>query len=229
MIALWITYAKDRLPLVESVAQLRAVAPAAKIHIIDDAADPLPQDTLDIVNPDRYAQTTWSRGGNLRGWDCVLGILDELAKSSDGSGILKIDSDTLVMSLEWLHKSSPHSGICMGGNTFCSGMAYWLRSDAISEIRASLLGRWRNPAMRVPEDVTISTEALRIYGKECQIHHWCEGIAHGWQYNDELDEAKAPGKQIITFGNRSMIKDCKCGDEKRERVALAMHKYRKRF
>lgn len=44
--------------------------------------------------------STWERGGNLRGKECIEGMLDEMIRSAchEEDSLVKIDADTVIMS-----------------------------------------------------------------------------------------------------------------------------------
>jgi hypothetical protein len=226
MTALWFSFADDGPCLIESVAQFRSIAPGWRVVIADDAKKPISDATLALVRPDRYMRTTFHRGSSLNGWEAVFGVLDTFREVAS-DGVLKVDSDTLVMNLDWLDRSSPMCGFMGGRFAAIYGMAYWMRADAIKTAQESLAGRWRDEGWQAGEDWCISCETLWHYGRECRMHTWDKGLASGWQYKDGESE-RCRDKSVITFGNRKMIPG-KCNAEKRERVALEMAKFRRAF
>lgn len=227
MIGVWFTYGPDGPALLESIDSFRA-AGGSHVAIFDEVRDPISADTLAAIQPDLRQSTTYKRGGNLRGWENVLGQLDCMERAClhfNGSGALKIDSDTLVLDLDWIHEDAPMSGFMAGGEAFLFGLAYHLRLDAIRTIRASMLGRYRSDKDPVAEDRTISTEAMWLWGQQVNVIGWNQKRAGGWDYGRTPPE-RYQNCAAITFGNRSMIPGPGSPCDKRELVAVAMAKYR---
>jgi hypothetical protein len=71
-----------------------------RVVLAIDGKDPM----VHIDGADRMVHTHFQRKGNLNGIDCMLGIIDTLAGQArdDDEWLLKVDSDTVVHSLEWL-------------------------------------------------------------------------------------------------------------------------------
>lgn len=229
MIGVWFTFGPDGPALIESVAAFRA-AGGSRVAIFDEQREPVADGVLDLIRPDLRQKTVWNRGRNLRGWQNVfaeLAAMEIAAIELGGEGVVKIDSDTLVLELDWIDPKAPMSGFMAGGEAFLFGLAYHLRVDAIRAIRASMEGRHRNPKEQVAEDRAISCEALWLYGQAVNVNGWQHGKAGGWDYG-RTPEEKYQRCAAITFGNRNLIPGPGKPCEKREQVALAMAKYRKR-
>lgn len=231
MLAIWYTFGPDGPCLIESVAAFRQSAGSlAMVAVVDDATRPLTADCLQSVNPDIYRRTTFPRGGNLRGWPCVLGMLEtmsSLCEEAQQPGCLKIDSDTLILGLDWLNTDAPLCGFMAGRNAYAMGMCYWLRAKTVEAIRASFEDRWLQPDWQAPEDQTITSEAIWHHGHACLLHTWGRKIAGGWQYG-RTDEARFDPCKVVTFGNRRLIKDCNGRDDARNWAANEMSRYRQR-
>lgn len=227
-LGVWFTYGPDGPCLVESVAAFRDALPNAIVAIADDAAYPVTRETLSLVAPDIRHTTDFPRRGNLNGWPAVRGILStirRLCRETGAEGAIKIDSDTLVMDGRWLDRTAPMCGFLSGQWAYLFGLAYWLRADAAARIEQGIASRWVGENIRVPEDQTISTEAFRAYGPAVLAHSWTAGMSANWQYRDGEDQ-RCAGKSVVTFGAKRLAPG-KCGDEKREQIALAMAKFRR--
>lgn len=99
------TYAGDADEAQACVRCALAALPEAVITVADDEADPVPERTRKalLAAGARYRQTSFPRYGNLRGPECVRGIISTLAgEAEDNDVIVKIDSDTLLLSGGWV-------------------------------------------------------------------------------------------------------------------------------
>lgn len=226
-LAAWFTYQLDGPCLIESVGAFRDRFPDAVVAVADDLASPLTEETLSVIRPDLLTRTDFPRKGNLNGWPAIHGILQTLlsfCREAGADGVVKIDSDTLLVDDRWVDRSAPMCGFLSGRHAYLYGLAYWLRADAIPVIQAGLSSRWLEPGFPAPEDQCISTEAFRQFGSAILAHSWGAGMAANWQYTDgEFD--RCAGRSVIHFGARRLAGG-KCGSEQRERVALAMARFR---
>ena len=231
MLGVWFSFGPDGPALIESVETFRETMGAeARVAVFDDASESLNDECLDAVSPDLYRCTDFPRGGNLRGWPCVLGILGCMAEACghfDAPGCLKVDCDTLVLKGKWIEPEAPLCGFLPGKTAQVSGMAYWLSREAVATVKASLEDRWRLEGWTAPEDQTISAEALWRFGPECVLHNWKNGWAGGWHYA-RVPEARYGRCQVVTFGDRRLIPGNPCGNEARTEVARAMANFRER-
>ncbi len=226
MTAVWFTYGLDGPPLLESVAAFRrAAGPGWRVAIADEDRLPLAPETLAAAAPDIYFRTSFPRGRSLVGWPCVFGMLATMQDLAGEDGILKVDSDTLVLSLGWLDTTAPACGFMRGLHAYLSGLAYWLSADAIRTIRASLASRLTEAAASVPEDQAITAEALWRHGLAARVHSWDTGFVGSWQYTPG-EPARCASKSVITFGTRVLIEG-KCASQKRETMALQMARFRR--
>lgn len=226
-LGIWFTYGPDSPCLIESAAAFRSTFPDAIVAIADDATNPIPPDVLSLIAPDIHHPTTFPRQGNLNGWPAVFGILQtirHLCQITGADGAIKLDSDTLILADRWLDRAAPMCGFLTGLHAYLYGLAYWLRADAAATIEQSLRSRWLDPKFRAPEDQCISIEAFRAYGPAVAGRSWSEGHAVTWQYTDD-EPARCRHKAVINFGNKRMTGG-RCGSEQRERIALAMARFR---
>lgn len=92
--------------------------------------------------------TNFPRGGNLNGMDCMVGIVDTLAAVAreEDDWVLKVDSDTLVHSLDWLWDvpteatlaGTGHDPAKNDGRTLY-GCCYAMRPSGIAALREQIL------------------------------------------------------------------------------------------
>lgn len=231
MNACFFTFGPDALALVESVVAFRQ-AGGKNVAIFDDAENPIPEAVINHIAPEMREQTTFKRRNNLLGWPCLLGQLDCMEKAAATFGvnsILKIDSDTIVLNLGWVHPKAPLCGFHITGNPYIFGMCYILSVPAIQRIRHAIEQGHKIADAKVEEDTVITTEALALYGPSVRRINWSEGMAGGWDYTGKTPIEKYLKCAVVTFGNRRQISNCSCHNERRERVALEMARFRKRL
>ncbi len=230
MLGIWFSYGPDGPSLIESVGAFReSTGGNCIVSVVDDSKKPISKECLELISPDDYMKTDFPRGSSLNGWGCVkgmLGVFQELTDKHGADGFIKIDCDTLVLGFDWIDRKSAHCGFIKGEHLYAMGMAYWLRSDVIATITESINGRQLLVGASAPEDQCISCETLWKYGPQCSLVDWSKKLAGGWQYLNDADP-RFDNCQVITFGNRSLIKGKCCGNDKREKVAIAMARYRK--
>lgn len=114
-------------------------AGARPVLALDEHDPHLRVDGIDVI------RTSFPRVGNLNGMDCVRGILQTLdEQAGTGEYVLKVDSDTLVMSLDWL-KGRTETAVGMNEPTLegrrhgraLYGMCYALKVADLPELRAA--------------------------------------------------------------------------------------------
>lgn len=94
---------EELLPM--SLGRLHAALPEARIHIMDDGADPIREEyvrKIKAVCPCTYRATYFDRKRNLNGKECVVGelecMLDVMVENVNENGyVIKMDPDTLVL------------------------------------------------------------------------------------------------------------------------------------
>ena len=106
MIRIYIfTYAGDANEAIACVRCARTALPAALVTVVDDSAAPVPENVRRafLAYGARYRQSSFPRNGNLRGPECVRGIISTLAGgAADDDIVVKIDSDTALLSGGWI-------------------------------------------------------------------------------------------------------------------------------
>lgn len=128
------TFGEDAYMLGQCVRALRRLgATRSNTYIFDDANNPLP---YPIPNT-QYRQTTFNRNGNLNGTACTDGELlcmYEASKECDAHVVVKVDSDVIINSLEWITNNdfmNSHCGFRVCGKTHNNGACYSLPSWAL--------------------------------------------------------------------------------------------------
>ncbi|CAJ0592252.1 unnamed protein product [Cylicocyclus nassatus] len=97
-----------------AVGTLREAYPEHKIvhYLIDDANNPFKEPFKDEGDT-HYIQSNFDRNGNLNGVSSLIGItqeLDNLAQTTGADWIIKLDSDSIVMSLDFLNSEYDYIG-----------------------------------------------------------------------------------------------------------------------
>lgn len=94
---------EEILPL--TVEQVRTTLPMASIHLFDDKSDPIPGKLADVLQEMagvHYHQTSFDRGFNLNGAECIRGELQSMVNACNADGntngvVIKLDPDTLIL------------------------------------------------------------------------------------------------------------------------------------
>lgn len=109
------TYAGDAQEAVACVRCARTALPEAVVTVVDDSAAPVPPEARRalVAYGARYRRSSFPRCGNLRGPECVRGIIATLAGgAADGDTVVKIDSDTALLSGGWVREMK-HNGLAL--------------------------------------------------------------------------------------------------------------------
>lgn len=214
----WFTFGGDAECLIESVKSVRRVyGPDVSVAIFDDAAAPISQAALMSIAPTIYERTRFDRCGNLRGPECVLGILDALDRTARATGtpwVSKIDSDTILVKA-W-HRADPrwqYQGISWGIEQVGAGANNYMRADLPGRILRRLAGRprfFRPTDALCPEDNTIALLSVVEAKGGVLIHDSAQAspeprIAAGWMYDKAYTFEDTQGYSLISFGNRFSI------------------------
>lgn len=229
----WFTFGPDALCLYESVTEWRDLTGGCPVAVFIDQDHPIPEKLLRKIAPEMVEHTAWERGGNLNGWDAVLGILDSLERACQRFNldhVFKIDCDTLCNPAGWWDPQAMMSGCELGTQPLPCGHAYALKRAAISLLIESFTrpGRMLFPCLgTVMEDWIIGAEAMRLFPGQVtlSLRDQARDMVC-WQYGQqELPAEYFKGRSVVTFGNRHQLTGC--GSERRERAAIAMAKHRK--
>lgn len=110
-----VAYAGNAHTLPAVIEAARFAWPTAPIAVLDDRRAPVPHSArrdLSSLRGVEYRLTRWPRGGNLRGYPCMRGLLREYRHSlraSEAPYVLKLDADTLLLD------SGPLVGLMLRG------------------------------------------------------------------------------------------------------------------
>lgn len=165
-------YREDYKCLDLCIGQIRKADPDARIFLFDDGAAPLPKKDIPKGADIFYKKTYFQRNGNLNGLECVRGMLSCMQDIPGKDPVIKIDSDTLLMSTVEIKKSLFERRMLAGGFQCAvpfawSGVCYWVTRRFIGDALDVLVTREfpSRPDQTYPEDVTMSMLALFLYGR----------------------------------------------------------------
>ena len=97
-------YREDYKCLELCVGQIRRVDPDCTIYLFDDGKAPLARKDIPRGRDIIYKKTYFERNRNLNGLECIRGMLSCMRDIPGREPIIKIDADTLLMSLEEIRK-----------------------------------------------------------------------------------------------------------------------------
>lgn len=214
MIRIYIfTYSGDAQEAVACVRCARTALPGAVVTVVDDANAPvLPEARRALVAYGaRYRQSRFQRCGNLRGPECVRGIISTLAAgAADADIVVKIDSDTALLSGAWI-ENMPGSGLdwysCGYGAREAHGLAYAMSGRAARLAAAAL--RERDLPPLAPEDLTIAravfdlvpAHRVRLVSPWTPQHRTGRWSWWNWDSQTADPEDYARSYDVVSVGN----------------------------
>lgn len=212
------TYAGDAEEALVCVRCAAAALPEAVITVVDDESAPIAERArIALVEAGaRYRQTGWTRNGNLRGPECVRGIISTLAgEAEDEDVIVKIDSDTLLLSGGCI-LDMQRNGLALHASGYqvpghpsersAYGPCYAISGRA-ARLAAEELMQADIPAL-APEDLTICRtiqglfppERIRLDEPWTPFNREGKWTAWNW-FSIAVTPKKYAGFWMVTFGN----------------------------
>lgn len=228
------TYLGDADLIKGFIRNMKQVVPYAYVHIIADAANPLPKELISYIRKVPkvdYRESLFKRNGNLNGKEAIVGILNTMLSTSpkgEDSISIKIDTDTIISKDTWIQKFAnsrtkylasprPLAGVF-------SGVCYAFKRDLLEK---TALQAQRTPLYdTAPEDICVGCLAVPLsfpegftyaipYTKETPNGTWI-----GWSYTEPKTEKRAmdfvSNMEVITVGNYHMHE----GFTKQDRVEI---------
>ena len=211
------SYSGDAAEAVACVRCVRMAVPYASVTVVDDAANPVHEDVaaaLREMGAD-YVQSCWPRNGNLRGPDCIRGMLQEMCREAGDDDILiKIDCDTALLDDGWLRWMDDHpacpmyaSGDFVAGSWRIYGCMYALRGWMARRLYLEM--DWDRLDALECEDIAIGREVLaRVPATLCRIEEpwrqrspWSEWTAWCWPSKTVSAESYATRFVVVTTGS----------------------------
>lgn len=234
------TYAGDAEEALVCVRCAAAALPEAVITVVDDESAPIAERArIALVEAGaRYRRSSFPRCGNLRGPECVRGIISTLAgEAEENDVIVKIDSDTALLSGGWVREMK-HNGLALHAAGYrvprnpsersAYGNCYALSGRA-ARMAAEALECAAIPPL-APEDLTICRTIQGLFPPE-QIRldePWTPFNREGkWTAWNWFSIAVTPKKYaefwMVTFGNPRPTNIPK---SERARAMDALYRYR---
>lgn len=206
------TYAGDQEEAKACVRSVRKALPEALITVVDDDAAPLSEHAQKslVEAGARYRRTSFPRNGNLRGPECVRGIISTLAGgAADDDIVVKIDSDTVLLNGDWI-RGMEASGLdwCASGAEYQRffGLCYAMTGHAAKLAAAALMDA--EMPEDAPEDLTIGKTVIDLCGegRGKTISPWTpqnrEGRWSAWNWmSAQVAPEKYAGFDVVTVGN----------------------------
>ena len=234
------TYAGDAQEAVACVRCARTALPEAVVTVVDDSAAPVPPEARRalVAYGARYRRSSFPRCDNLRGPECVRGIISTLAgEAEDEDVIVKIDSDTLLLSGGWV-RDMQSNGLALHASGYqvpshpsersAYGPCYAISGRA-ARLAAEELMQADIPAL-APEDLTICRtiqglfppERIRLDEPWTPFNREGKWTAWNW-FSIAVTPKKYAEFWMVTFGNPRPTNIPK---SERARAMDALYRYR---
>lgn len=189
MALVFFTYAGDAEFLelsVQAATRLRRQGHAVDVYVADDAAAPLAK----VPSGCKRWMTRFKRRGNLNGAECICGMVDvynAIFKNGFYEWVLKVDSDTFVNSLDWLHGVSAQDYALAGTvhrKDYCTGPCYAVSKNGAEWLRDRLHEpSWRGAAERGFCEDKVIYNMCKFSGLKLHVLK-LEGEPHGKLWHD---------------------------------------------
>lgn len=214
------SYSGDAAEAVACVRCARMSVPCASVTVVDDASSPVQGETAEALRSmgAEYVQSFWERHGNLRGPDCIRGMLSEMCREAEDDDILvKVDCDTALLDGGWLRWMEQRpwcqmytSGDFVNGDWRVFGCLYALRGWIARRLYREM--DWTLLDDRAPEDWTIGREVLaRVPATLCRIDEpwrkrspWSVWTAWCWPSRTVSAESYAARFAVVITGSPRM-------------------------
>lgn len=204
-------YGGDAYILPETIMCARQALPEARLVVIDEAEKPCPEELRREVEAAgiEWRVSTWPRGGNLRGKECVAGILSEMLASarSEQDLLIKLDADTCLMNGDELREclANPEKVMCAIGamNDRIHGCCYAIKAHAVKN--ALQYVQTLDMPSHAPEDIMVGLSIYNLY-PDPAAHNIHSPVTAGttWKaFNwwDYPDPRKYKNATVVTTGN----------------------------
>lgn len=196
----------------ETVMCALQALPELHMVVVDDANNPCPDEVREAVEKlgAEWRASTWSRGGNLRGKACILGILSEMLASaqSDDDILIKIDADTCFMNAgEVLAFANDPEKVLLGSGSYETrlyGCFYCMKAHVVK--RTIEYVKTLDLIQFAPEDIFIGFSVIKLFPEKEKYTFFSTTEQHTkwtayswWNYPDARKYRTA---SMITTGNR---------------------------
>lgn len=184
-----------------AVETLREVYPEHKIvhYLIDDANHPFKEPFKDEGDT-HYIQSNFVRNGNLIGLSSLIGItqeLDNLAQTTGADWIIKLDSDSVIMNLDFLNSEYDYIGSngCNEPKFYARGWCATYKPQVIHEVgrlleneeninKIILAKNDKGYANIMGEDVLLGAAIVEVLGKKALIGNLNENMQLSCFYHE---------------------------------------------
>ena len=203
----------------EAVLAARAASMAGlfPVFVVEDLAKPISKDArqaLEEINAIVIA-TEFPRPGNLRGIECISGMLqvfDRILRKTGATHLTKIDSDTILTSGSSIRFAVQKDYRLFGWSSpeyDFHGSTYVISKRHVEEM-LGFINRWKGipglPNASVPEDIGIFRMALLMDSTELGVSAYDEsgGFGSFWCFQPKTEFFPIYRKrfQSVSFGNR---------------------------
>lgn len=209
------SYQKD-LPLlvncVRSVNRLKDLYPEhdIKLAVVNDLNDPISKEDMPVV--DIVKETGWKRGFNLSDCENIFGQIEvykNLMEETESSILIKIDSDTMMTRLDWVHNLIGSGSWGMWGTScwgrYCSICGYFYAMDKETVDAVYDLTRDDKIASRIRSTVQGMVLEDRVYTQLVSIAHARGMINKGVGYvvldSESFAKSLADGTDKVKHSN----------------------------
>lgn len=207
-------YEGDQDIILETILCAQQAMPSARIVVIDDANAPCPvkvQEKAQELGVE-WRLSAWKRGGNLRGKECILGILDAMQQSasSPNDTLVKIDADTCLLRGESLEQFAAGDKVLWSSGYIdvrIYGCLYAIKSHALVKTRAYIESLSLEP--NAPEDIIIGFSLMHVFPDaslyEIEAPRGSnnpEGAWTAYQWRDYPNVGRYQHLSVVTTGNR---------------------------
>lgn len=163
------TYYGDCYIVKETVMCAKQALPEANVVVIDEGEKQTPPNIRKEIEDlgAEWRISTFPRRGNLRGKECVMGILTEMLASamSDQDLLIKLDADTCLMNGEELRTFAENSQkimcACGAMDDRIYGCCYGIKAHAVDKALQYI--RPLNIPEHAPEDIMIGLSIFNLF------------------------------------------------------------------
>lgn len=110
--------------------------------------------------------TDFNRNGNLIGKDALQGIIASFI--AIGTDIIKIDSDTMLMSIDWIIDEAAMQGFSPASSFTIHGSCYYIQQETVRKIREFITSYYDDLNNNRCEDATI-TQLANLVSNPYQV------------------------------------------------------------
>lgn len=156
------TCKRDEVLLPLHYKQIRSVCDCPVYYLVDKEEI----DSMQFPNGSIPLATDFNRNGNLIGKDALQGII--ASYSFINTNIIKIDSDTMLLSTDWIIEEAAMQGFSPASSFTIHGSCYYINQSTVQSIRQFIASYYDDLNNNRCEDATI-TQLASIVSKPYQV------------------------------------------------------------